>query len=120
MSQVKSSETTRGNRFLTPRVDIFENDQELMLFVELPGVRSEDIDVNFERGELTLRAKVQPRSPGPTVLVQEYEPADFFRAFQIHEAIDGNRIDAKCKHGLLTVRLPKLGAAQPRKVNVQG
>ena len=120
MSQPKSPEATRGNPFLTPRVDIFENEQELVLFVELPGVRTEDIDINFERGELTLRAKVQPRGPGRTALVQEYEPADFFRAFEIHEGIDGNRIEAKCKHGLLTVRLPKLGAAQPRKVNVQG
>lgn len=112
------TEGTRGGRHLQPRVDVFETEHELTVVAEMPGVRCEDIDVRFERGELTLHGKrtVQPRP----YLVQEAAAGDFFRAFQIREPVDGGRIEAVCKNGLLSVRLPKAGAAPPRQVHVRG
>src|SRR5271166_305195 len=87
-NEVTHPERTRGGFFFTPRVDIYETDQELTLYAEVPGVRPEDVDLHYEQGELTLRAKVRPRSEGKRLLLQEYEEGDFYRAFNIHESID--------------------------------
>ncbi len=113
-------EVTRGGVHFTPRVDIFESDAELTLYAEVPGVRSEDVDLHYEQGELVLHARVQPRRGQQPVLLQEYEEGDFYRAFAIHESIDAGRISAECKNGVLTVHLPKVESVRPRQITVRG
>jgi len=103
-----------------PRVDICETDAELVLCADLPGVRPEDIDLRFENGKLTLHGKVQPRGEGRALHRQEYQIGDFQRTFQVHDSIDGSRISADCKNGVLTVHLPKAAEFQPRQIKVQG
>jgi HSP20 family molecular chaperone IbpA len=112
-------EATYGGNYFTPRVDILETDTELTLFADLPGVRSEDVDLRYDNGELILHARVQPRAVGGTRLLSEYEVGDFYRAFSIHESIDSKQIAAECKNGVLTVHLPKVEAAQPRQISVR-
>jgi HSP20 family molecular chaperone IbpA len=114
------TEPTRGGVHFTPRVDICETAQELTLYAELPGVRAEDVDLHYEKGELTLFARVRPRHQHHQLLVQEYEEGDFYRAFTIHESIDATRIEAECKNGVLIVHLPKVEAARPRQIDVKG
>jgi len=111
---------TRGGAQFAPRVDIFETEKELTLYAELPGVRPEDVELRYEKGELTLLGRVKPRTPGRKSLLQEYEVGDFYRAFSIHESVDAGRIEAECKNGLLTVHLPKVEAARPRQIAVKG
>jgi HSP20 family protein len=113
-------EATRGGPFFTPRVDIYETEKELTLYADVPGVRPEDVDLRFERGELLLHAKVQPRPRGGVRVLEEYEEGDYYRVFQVHESIDAGRIGAECKNGVLTVHLPKAESAQPKKVMVRG
>jgi HSP20 family protein len=113
-------ELTRGGLHFTPRVDILETENELTLFAEVPGVRPEDVELHYEQGELTLHARVRPRSEGKRLLLQEYEEGDFYRAFNIHESIDATRISAECKNGVLTVHLPKVESAKPRQISVKG
>jgi HSP20 family protein len=112
-------ERTRGGPTFTPRVDIFETDKELTLFADVPGVRPEDVDLRYERGELMLTGRVRPRHAEESFLLQEYQEGDFFRAFTIHESIDASRIEAECKNGVLTVHLPKVEAAQPKQIKVR-
>ena|SRR5437016_4480342 len=112
-------EPTRGLSF-TPRVDIVETEQELLLYADVPGVRPEDVDLHYEQGELTVHGKVRPRTGEPKFLAHEYEDGDFFRAFTIHESVDAGRIAAECKNGVLTVHLPKVEAAKPRQISVRG
>jgi HSP20 family protein len=112
-------EATRGGVHFTPRVDIVETDAELTLYAEVPGVRPEDVDLRYEKGELLLHARVKPRQGQRAMLLQEYEEGDFYRAFTIHESIDSGRIAAECKNGVLTVHLPKAEAARPRQINVR-
>jgi HSP20 family protein len=114
------AEATRGGVFFTPRVDIVETDAELTLYAEVPGVRPEDVDLRYEKGELLLHGRVPSRQGQQTALLQEYEEGDFFRAFTIHESIDAGRIAAECKNGVLTVHLPKVEAARPRQIAVRG
>jgi len=113
-------ESTRSGFFFTPRVDIYETDEELTLHADVPGVKADDVDLRFERGELILQGRVQPRQRPGQVLINEYEEGDFYRVFQIHESIDSTRISAECKNGELIVHLPKSEAAKPRQVRVKG
>jgi HSP20 family protein len=112
-------EPTYGTRHFTPRVDILETDKELTLFAEMPGVRPEDVNLRYENGELVLHGKVQPPPAGRPVLLHEYEDGDFYRVFRIDESVDAAKIAAECKHGVLTVHLPKVEAVRPRQINVK-
>lgn len=111
-------ESTRGPVF-TPRVDIDETDTELLLRADLPGAKLDEIDLRYEKNELTLSAcRKYPERPGRLV-TGEYEPGDYFRVFRVTEAIDAKRIEAEFKNGVLTVHLPKVAAVQPRQVVVK-
>jgi HSP20 family protein len=111
-------EQTRGGSYFVPRVDIFETEKELTLLADLPGVRSEDVDLRYENGELILHGRVEPRHQGRSFLLKEYEVGDFYRAFSIHESIDSGKISAECRNGVVVVHLPKVAQAQPRQIKV--
>ena len=64
-------ETTRGGVYFTPRVDIYETDNELILFAELPGVKPEDVDLRYENGELLLHGRIRPLQGRQNVLLQK-------------------------------------------------
>ena len=95
-------EATRGGVFFTPRVDIVETDAELTLFAEVPGVRPEDVELRYEKGELLLHGRVRPRHQQRPMLLQEYDEGDFYRAFTIHESINAE---------------PHLGGVQERRAD---
>jgi HSP20 family molecular chaperone IbpA len=113
-------ERTRGGVYFTPRVDIYETENELTLYADLPGARPEDVDLRYEQGELVLHGRVKPRLPERELLLREYEVGDFYRAFNISEAIDAGRISAEFKNGVLAVHLPKMEAVKPRQISVKG
>lgn len=113
-----SSEETQGVTY-SPRVDIVESESELLLLADMPGVRESDVDVRFNNGELTLHARrtVAPAPAEP--LLWESQAGDFFRSFRITERIDASKISAELKNGVLTLHLPKVEAAKPRKIAVK-
>jgi HSP20 family protein len=87
--------------------------------VDLPGVRSEQVDLNVQDGVLTLKASVAPRwREGARGMLCEYGVGDYVREFRLGEAIDTTRISAEMKNGVLTLKLPKVEAARPRKIQV--
>jgi len=117
--QETAPERLREGVTFTPRVDILETDKELLLVADLPGVRNEDVELHFEKGQLVLTGHVKPRNNNQQFLVREYEEGDFYRAFAIHDSIDTTKIEASCKQGVLTVHLPKVEAVKPRQITVK-
>jgi HSP20 family protein len=115
---VASAERTRSGLTYSPRVDICETADELTLFVDLPGVQPDGLDIRFHNGELAIHGKVAPRYAGD-YLYCEYGIGDFYRAFTIQETVDGERINAELKNGVLIVHLPKTEAAKPKRIQVQ-
>jgi HSP20 family protein len=114
-------ERIRSGRTYVPAVDIVEKNDELLLLADVPGARAEDIDVCYERGELTLTARVDERQPGRDDWLHcEYGVGDFVRTFQVGEGIDANGIAAEVSNGVLTLHLPKAAAARTRKITVRG
>ena len=113
-------EGTRSGTTFAPLVDMQETANELMLFADVPGCRTEDVDLRYEDGELFLTGRVKPRQTSSNLLVEEYEVGDFYRAFTIHESIDAGKISAAIKNGVLTVHLPKIDAVRPKQITVKG
>jgi HSP20 family molecular chaperone IbpA len=109
-------ETTHQATFV-PRFDIWEGEGELLLHGDLPGVKSEDLDIRFENRELSIRGKVAPRHSSE-YLRSEYSLGDFHRSFTVGEAIDAEQITAEMKDGVLTLRLPKSKQVMPRRIQV--
>jgi HSP20 family molecular chaperone IbpA len=99
-------------------VDIYEDDQGLVVVADLPGVEPGALDVRVEQGVLTLQARAQTLAPG-TPLHREYELTGFFRQFQLPEEIDTGRIEASLTQGVLTLRLPRAAPAQPRRIEIR-
>lgn len=119
---IAQPEPTRGGPKYTPVVDILERADELVLRADVPGATAENIEIHYERGLLTLHARVTPRVPrdGARTLLNEYGVGDFFRSFQIGEGIDAAQISAEVASGVLTLRLPKTEAVRSRRIAVRG
>ena len=114
------AETRPGAPVFSPNVDILENADELTLFADVPGVGSESIDIQYEHGELSIRGKVPAPPSVRSYLLNEYAIGDFYRVFQLGEGIDNAKITAEVSNGVLTVHLPKVERAKPRRISVQG
>jgi len=118
-NDVAPVERTLGGTTYSPRFDIWENDDEMILYGDLPGVMPEDLDVRFENPVLTIHGKVSPRHNDIKFLYGEYGIGDFHRTFTIGEAIDTERISAELKNGVVTVHLPKSEKVKPRQIEVK-
>ena len=118
-NDVATVEGALGQTIYRPRFDIWENDDEMILYGDLPGVMPEDLDVRFENPLLTIHGKVSPRHDDITFVYGEYGIGDFHRAFTLGEAIDTQRISAELKNGVVTVHLPKNEKVKPRRIEVQ-
>jgi HSP20 family protein len=118
-SGVTTLERTRGGVTYSPRIDIWESDEGLVLYADLPGVSPENLDIQFENRELRIHGNVGPRHEDQNFLYGEYGIGDFDRTFTIGETIDSKRISAELQNGVLTLHLPKTDAVKPRRIAVK-
>jgi len=107
-------------RAVTPPVDVLETEDEFLVLADMPGVKPEDVDVRFEKGELTVHGRRTTANPEKEFAVREYEATGYHRAFVVAETVAADRITADLKGGVLTVRLPKVEAVKPKKITVRG
>mgnify|MGYP001082272248 CR=1 FL=1 len=114
-----AEQTTPGVVF-TPQVDIFETEKEITLLADIPGVRSEKLNIDLRDNILTITGDIEPAEGAAEedVLI-EYETGRFYRQFTLSEVIDQNRIDAKLSDGVLRLTLPKVEKATPRKIAIK-
>lgn len=102
----------------TPRVDIYENEEEYLILADVPGSSEDAIRVDLHQGELVLAASRSAVEEG-TALLREFDPLPFRRTFRVPDSIDANAVSAKVSRGVLTVHLPKSAAVRPRKIPVR-
>jgi HSP20 family protein len=104
-----------------PAVDIYETpEHEVVLKAELPEVKREDINITFENNVLTIRGerKFENEVAGDNYQRIERHYGTFSRSFTVPAAIDGARISATHKDGVLTIRLPQREDAKPKQITV--
>ncbi len=118
-SEVATPEAMRGRIHYRPRVDIYETADEVVLLCDMPGVKPQDFDVRFEKGELSLYGKVQARQAPGEYLQEEYGVGDFYRSFAITPDVDAAKISAESRDGVLTVHLPKQEKVKPKRIAVK-
>lgn len=114
-----AEQTTPGMVF-TPQVDIFETEKEITLLADIPGVKSDRLNIDLRDNVLTITADIEsvPAAGEEEVLI-EYETGRFYRQFTLSEVIDQNKIDAKLGDGVLRLTLPKVEKATPRKIAIK-
>jgi HSP20 family protein len=104
-----------------PAVDIYETeDHELVLKAELPDMKREDIHVTFEHNVLTITGERKLAQEIKREHVQRMERyyGSFTRSFTLPATVDGTRITAGYKDGVLTIRLPQREEARPKQITV--
>ncbi len=113
--------TTDQRASWTPRADVLEGEVEFRIVLDLPGVQIEDLEINLEKQTLTVKAtKANPVPEG--FELRRHERAgevQFNRTFNLGEAIDGEKIAAELKHGVLQINLPKSEVTLPRRIDVK-
>jgi HSP20 family molecular chaperone IbpA len=115
-----TAEQTKPGLVFTPAVDIFENDAEIVLLADIPGVKAEALNIDLRDNTLTLDGGVAPiETAGEEPVLMEYEVGKYFRKFSLSEVIDQEKIDAQLKNGVLRLTLPKVEKATPRTISVQ-
>ncbi len=116
----EGTELTRDRITFLPRSDIYETNDALVLLMDIPGAREEDIDITLEKNILTVNALVDPKEPENYALaLQEYEVGDYQRSFRLSNEIDQDRIEASYQHGVLRLVLPKAEAAKAKKIAIK-
>lgn len=115
---VKPQEETRATeKYIKPPVNIMEVEDSLILIADMPGAAKDTIDINVEKGILTISAGVSGQMPGGAVY-REFELAPYYRQFQVPESLNNEKARAEYASGVLTLRLAKPEAAKPRKIQV--
>jgi HSP20 family protein len=114
-----NTEHTCCGTCFSPRFDIWETKDELVLTGDLPGVSADDLEVQFEDHQLLIRGKVADRQEGVEYLYREYGTGDFYRSFTVGESIATDKIWAELKNGVVTVHLPKSEDVKPRRIEVK-
>ena len=119
LSNVSDSGEQMYQATFTPYFDIWEGEEELVLYGDLPGVDPDSLDIQFENRQLTIHGKVCRHCEGTNYLYSEYSVGDFHRSFTIGESINSEAISAELCDGVLTLRLPKVDEAKPRRIPVK-
>ncbi len=104
-----------------PPVDIYEDENSVVIKAELPGVDQKEIDIRIEDNTLTLRGE---RKHSQEVKKENYHRVERFygtfqRSFSLPHTIDQEHVKATCDQGVLTITLPKREEKKPKQINVE-
>jgi len=106
--------------YVAPDVDIYETKDEWVLIADMPGVNKEGVEVLLDGNELTIIGRRPEEKGEGEYIIRESRPATYRRTFILDPSIDTSRISARIEQGVLTVRLPKVEAQKPRKIEISG
>jgi HSP20 family protein len=110
-----------ASRPWSPAVDIYENEDSLVLKADVPEVDPKNIGIQIEKGTLTLKGerKFEEQKNGGGFHRVERSYGSFVRAFSLPETVDGEKVKADYKNGVLTITIAKKEVAKPRTINVE-
>ncbi len=124
--ELERSKETQGNEGSAstaewaPAVDIKEEADKFVLYADIPGVKTEDIEVNMEAGVLTLKGEKQTEAKTEKESYKRVErtSGSFYRRFSLPDSANSDAISAKCKYGVLEITIPKREAVKPKRIDV--
>jgi HSP20 family molecular chaperone IbpA len=116
----RSPEYTAKLKVFTPKVDIYENQDFVVIEADMPGVNETSLDVTIENHVLTLHGRVSALEPsGPDKhFYKEIQHGDYHRSFSLSEELDQNKIQATVKNGVARLTLPIIKEFVSKKIPV--
>lgn len=113
-------EAERDTPALIPLVDVSEDDSGITLIADIPGASRETLSLNVDGDTLTVEAPLVLGEPKDLRAVYaEVRTGRYRRSFTLSRELDSSRIEASLRDGVLTLRLPKLEQARPRRIEVR-
>lgn len=114
-----AGERTVPGKYYIPKTDIAETEKNLMVTMDVPGVRKENVNITLENNNLEVDAKID-HLPYENLnpVYTEYNVGHYTRKFTVSNSIDTTKIDAKLTDGVLTLTLPKVEKALPKKIEI--
>lgn len=108
-------------KVIAPFVNMYEQENKIVLAVEMPGVDKTTLDVHVDDNQLIVKGKKGKEDVGKEykLIYQERIPVEYERRFEINTQIDRDRIEAHYKDGILKIGLTKSEAAQPKKITIK-
>lgn len=113
-SGTSREQRTRSLRYVRPAVDIHTTDSEVIVVADLPGVRKNELVVTVEGSHLVIDGRVAGRRERESAL-----PWGYSRRFRLSPNVDRDRISAGLENGVLSIRLGKVSAEGPRRVEIE-
>lgn len=106
-------------RALVPANRVRQDDGQVVVRIEMPGVTQRDLEIEVEGRQLTIVGRRQDPAVEGTWLLRERARGDFRRTYTVDHGIDLDKIDAHLQDGVLTLTLPMREEARPRKIEVR-
>jgi len=101
-----------------PDVDIYVSDDAAVFVADMPGVGKGDVSIEIdENSSLVIRGKTSNKEPD-NAIVRQYHIGNYYRAFQLSDEYDKEKIAAKLENGLLEVTIPKREEAKPKRITI--
>ena len=103
----------------TPALDLYQNNDNVVAVVELPGMRKEEIDISLQDGTLTFSGerKTEAGTADKADRSERYV-GTFRRSITLPTRVDSDKVSATYKDGILTITLPKSEEAKPKQIEV--
>ena len=104
-----------------PKVNVYEYDDKVGIVAEIPGLDKKDLSIDVEDGVLTIAGNKHGLfdDEGAKVLRRELKHSSFSRSFELGELLNGDKVKASFKDGLLSVEVPKIEPEKPKKTSVK-
>ena len=104
-----------------PKVNVYEYDDKVGVVAEIPGLDKKDLQIDVEDGVLTIAGDKHGLfdDQGAKVIRRELKHSSFKRQFELGELLDGEKIKASFKDGLLSIEIPKIEPVKPKKHSVK-
>jgi HSP20 family protein len=102
----------------TPALDLYQNNDNIVAVVELPGMRKEEIEISLQDGLLIISGERKDEKMADGVARTERFVGKFRRSVTLPTRVDVNKVNATYKDGILTVTLPKAEDAKPKQIQI--
>jgi HSP20 family protein len=108
------------DRSLSPAVDLMENENEIVMVCDLPGIKKDDLDLSISRNVITIKGekKNEVKKEGQKTFRNETWNGTFQRTISLPETVDPDKVEANMKDGVLTVKVAKREEVKPRQISV--
>lgn len=120
VAQARPEGTANHSRLWAPLVDVSENQNEVTVRLDLPGIDAGSVDVHLTGDTLSVRGERRfDRRDGEGYLHLERPYGTFQRSFNLSVPVQADHVKADYKDGVLTITLPKQEAVKPRKIEIR-